>query len=73
MKAHAELSAPLGGVLWEGGAKTFINKGTNGRWRDVLTARDNALYEALAVEKLGPECAKWLATGESTAPRKSAA
>jgi len=33
MKAHAEKSAPLGGVLWEGGASTFINKGTNGRWR----------------------------------------
>lgn len=31
MKAHAELSAPAGGNFWEGGAKTFIYKGTNGR------------------------------------------
>ena len=31
MKSHADKSAPLGGALWEGGASTFINKGTNGR------------------------------------------
>ncbi len=64
MKAHAELSVPLGGSLWEGGAKTFINKGKNGRWRDVLSDADSAKYEKLALEKLGPECARWLATGK---------
>jgi aryl sulfotransferase len=40
MKAHAETVAPLGGILWEGGAKTFINKGTNGRWTDTLSAEE---------------------------------
>jgi aryl sulfotransferase len=64
MHANAEKSVPMGGVIWKGGAKTFINKGTNGRWRDVLTAEDNHKYESLAVENLGPECAHWLATGE---------
>lgn len=64
MKEHAADSAPLGGAPWKGGAKTFIHKGTNGRWRDVLTDEDNARYEATAVEKLGPECANWLKTGE---------
>lgn len=64
MKENAAQSAPLGGVFWEGGAQTFINKGTNGRWRDVLTEEDNAKYEAVALEKLGPECAHWLKTGE---------
>ena len=63
MKAHAELAAPLGGALWEGGARTFINKGTNGRWRDTLTTADNAVYEAKAIAELGPECARWLAQG----------
>jgi aryl sulfotransferase len=67
MKAHAEKSAPLGGALWEGGAKTFINKGTNGRWHDLLTAKDVEAYEARALKELGPECANWLATGEQTA------
>ncbi|HTT97958.1 MAG TPA: sulfotransferase domain-containing protein [Rhizomicrobium sp.] len=64
MKAHAAQSAPLGGGLWEGGAETFINKGTNGRWRDLLTPDDVTAYEARALKELGPECARWLATGE---------
>lgn len=64
MKAHAAMSAPLGGVLWEGGAETFINKGTNGRWRDLLTAEDSLAYEARARKEVGEACAHWLATGE---------
>jgi aryl sulfotransferase len=64
MRAHAELAVPLGGAAWEGGAKTFIHKGTNGRWRDVLTEEDIANYESRALEELGPECAQWLASGE---------
>jgi len=64
MKKHADKSAPLGGALWEGGASTFINKGTNGRWRDALSAEESAAYEALAREKLGDVCARWLMTGE---------
>jgi aryl sulfotransferase len=46
MKRHAELSAPLGGQLWEGGASTFIHKGVNGRWRDVLSPGKPALRDA---------------------------
>ncbi len=61
MKAHAELAAPLGGIFWEGGAKTFIHKGTNGRWRDTLTPEESKAYEAKALAELGPECARWLA------------
>jgi aryl sulfotransferase len=63
MKAHAEKSAPLGGVFWDGGARTFINRGTNGRWRDVLTMQDSLKYEVMAQDQLGPACAEWLATG----------
>lgn len=63
MKAHAENVSPLGGAIFVGGAQTFINKGTNGRWRDVLTSEDVAAYEARALAELGPECAAWLAEG----------
>jgi aryl sulfotransferase len=63
MKANATKSVPLGGLFWDGGAQTFINKGTNGRWRDVLTAEDVARYERTAREELGEACAAWLATG----------
>ena len=49
---------------WEGGADTFINKGTNGRWKDVLSPADSLAYEAKAREMLGEACARWLMTGE---------
>ncbi len=64
MKSRADAVAPLGGAIFDGGAATFINKGNNGRWRDVLTPEDSAAYERMAVEKLGGDCARWLATGE---------
>ena len=64
MKAYATKSTPLGGIFWDEGAKVFINKGTNGRWRDTLTTDDVAAYEQSALEQLGAECAHWLATGE---------
>ncbi|HEX4080295.1 MAG TPA: sulfotransferase domain-containing protein [Rhizomicrobium sp.] len=68
MKANAAASAPLGGAFWDGGAETFINKGSNGRWRDVLTEEDIARYEAMAVARLGAACAGWLATGRMEQP-----
>jgi len=64
MKQHATLSAPGGGIFWEGGAQTFIYKGTNGRWREVLSQTESEQYEVMAREKLGAACAHWLATGE---------
>ena len=63
MKAHAPEMAPRGGMMWKGGADTFINKGTNGRWRDRLTADDIAEYERTAIRELGPDGARWLEKG----------
>lgn len=63
MKANAENVAPLGGAIFDGGAKSFINKGVNGRWRDVLSPDEIAAYEARALAELGPGCARWLAHG----------
>jgi aryl sulfotransferase len=67
MKRNATKSTPLGGIFWDGGADVFINKGTNGRWRDTLTPEDCARYDAMARAELGEDCAKWLATGNPTA------
>jgi aryl sulfotransferase len=64
MKRNATKTVPLGGAFWDAGAEVFINKGVNGRWRDTLTPAECAEYEARAVAELGPECARWLATGE---------
>lgn len=68
MKANATKSVPLGGAFWDGGAETFIHKGTNGRWRDVLTDADVALYEARAVAELGADCVAWLTSGSAARP-----
>ena len=51
-------------VIFKQGGASFINKGTNGRWRDVLTAEDNARVDAIVAEHLTPDCAHWLATGQ---------
>lgn len=67
MKAHATQMSPMqSDVAFENGADTFINKGSNGRWKDVLTADDVKLYEEKAVSELGEECAKWLAEGKKS-------
>jgi aryl sulfotransferase len=48
---------------FEGGAQTFIHKGTNGRWRGVLTEEDLALYQEAMRRTLSPDCAHWLENG----------
>jgi aryl sulfotransferase len=63
MKNHASDSVPLGGAFWDGGAETFIHKGTNGRWSDVLDVSESERYLAMAEKELGSECARWLANG----------
>ena len=45
--------------MFEGGAGRFFYKGTNGRWRNVLTEEDLALYETAAAQ-LDPELRSWL-------------
>jgi len=62
MKQHADTMFP--DLPLKGGGRDFINKGTNGRWRDVLTAEDVASYEAHALAELGEDCAHWVATGQ---------
>ena len=49
--------------VWRGGGDSFMNKGTNGRWRDVLNADDLALYDAAVERALTSECAVWLENG----------
>lgn len=61
MKTRAPKTVPAGGAFWDGGAATFINKGANGRWRDVLSPEESARYEKIARRELGEACAAWLA------------
>jgi aryl sulfotransferase len=64
MKKHSTRSVPLGGAFWDGGSDTFINKGVNGRWREVLSKEDSERYEQMCLEKLDEACTRWLNTGE---------
>ncbi|PCD33632.1 hypothetical protein AU210_009852 [Fusarium oxysporum f. sp. radicis-cucumerinum] len=64
MKEHAELAAPpQAEVAWENGAKDFVYKGTNSRWKDVLSEENCKAYEERATKELGEECANWLQHG----------
>lgn len=44
-----------------GGADTFLYKGTNGRWHDVLTPEELARYDETVAARVTPDCAAWLA------------
>jgi aryl sulfotransferase len=51
-------------MAFTGGAEAFFNKGTNGRWKDVLTPAEIARADEIAARRLTPDCAHWLKTGE---------
>jgi aryl sulfotransferase len=55
---------PLLDMVFQNGGKTFFNKGTNGRWKDLLTTDDLQKYDAAMRTNLTPDCAHWVATGE---------
>jgi aryl sulfotransferase len=55
-------------MVFKGGLKSFVFKGTNGRWRDVLTADELAAYDRRVAEMLAPDCAAWLAAGRRGLP-----
>jgi aryl sulfotransferase len=56
-------------LVFKGGLKSFVFKGTNGRWRDVLTPDELAAYDRRVAETLPPECAAWLERGRSVLGR----
>ena len=49
--------------LWRGGGQTFMNKGTNGRWRGVLTEAELEQCRAAIARETTPDCADWIEHG----------
>ena len=45
----------------------FFRRGRRGAWRDVLTADNVALYEQVALQRLGPRLKAWLEGGRRAA------
>jgi aryl sulfotransferase len=67
MKAAGADLMPGAEMSFEGGHKTFLNKGTNGRWQTELTAGDLALYQRRVETELSPALARWLEQGRRSA------
>jgi aryl sulfotransferase len=56
----------------KGGHQTFLDKGANGRWRDVLTKDDVARYRERAAAELSPGLNDWLEHGRKGGDPKAA-
>ncbi len=67
MKQQAAQSEQMQAVF-KGGGSSFINKGTNERWREVLSAAEVLKADEVAARNLSADCAHWLKTGTMTAP-----
>lgn len=65
--AGGELMPQTRAMFAEGGPDRFFHKGTNGRWHDVLTDADQALYAARVREKFSPGLAAWIEGGRAAA------
>jgi aryl sulfotransferase len=52
-------------MIFDGGLDRFLFKGTNGRWRGVLSDDDLALYDQ-ASAALDPGLRAWLEGGRAT-------
>src|SRR4030095_9099928 len=50
--------SPILDMVFKNGGTTFFNKGTNGRWKDLLTAADLRKYDEVVQDSLTPDCAR---------------
>ena len=66
MKRDGKTLLGLANDFFEGGSDRFLFKGSNGRWRDVMTADDLALYEKAAT-RFTPGLAHWIENGRLVA------
>jgi aryl sulfotransferase len=63
MRTAGDELMPFTKAMLTDGSRRFFNKGVNGRWREVLTEDDLALYEARVRETLAPDLGSWLEGG----------
>ena len=66
MKSNGDQLATMANDFFQAGlGKSIMHKGTNGRWRDLLSEDDIRKYEEFVANRLTPECARWVTTGEA--------
>jgi aryl sulfotransferase len=63
MKGQGAELMPGAEMALEGGYKSFLYKGTNGRWQGVCAEADLALYQAKIAAEFTPALAAWLEGG----------
>jgi aryl sulfotransferase len=63
MKENFDMIMPDAQNFFRGGEKTFMNKGTNGRWQGVLTEEELEQCRAAIAKEVTPDCAAWLEHG----------
>ena len=64
MKKNIDKTYPLPfDGIQKSGRAAFFDKGTNGRWREVLTEENLRQYQEAVDRTLSPDCAKWLEHG----------
>ena len=66
MKRDGETLMGQVGAMFEGGSERFLFKGSNGRWRDIMSADEQALYDK-AASRLTPALRRWLENGRLVA------
>jgi aryl sulfotransferase len=63
MKKNFNNIMPESKDIWEGGGDRFMNKGTNGRWRGVLSDAQLNEYQITVARSMTPNAANWLEKG----------
>ena len=63
MRAQGETLMPGAENAWVEGAKTFLNKGVNGRWHGAFAEADLAAYRLKTEVEFTPALAAWLESG----------
>jgi len=67
MKRSGDALLPMAHFLWEGGPSRFLHKGSNGRWRDCVSAEDLARYDEVVAREFSPSLARWVEHGRLVA------
>lgn len=68
MKTHGAQIMGRAEQSFKGGATTFINRGENGLWQNVLDDQEKALYELAANRTLDKTAKFWLENGSCEPP-----
>ena len=73
MREQGPALMPGAEMAWDGGSQRFLYKGTNGRWKDVLTEADLTAFAARIKAEFTPGLAAWLEHGRLIAGDPAAA